>query len=90
MRREPEYLSDTESVLLYIARRLKEALALEEALTSAGIDYVVEVDQYVGGFVFQRARAGAFFYVRPESADAARHTMRARGFNPYEPQKGSA
>jgi len=90
MRREPEYLSDTEGILLYIARKLNEALTLEEALTSAGIDYVVEVDQYFSGFIFHRARAGAFFYVRPESADAARHTMRARGFHPYEPEKGSA
>lgn len=84
MRREPEFLEDCDAVLIYIARRLGEALQLEELLTTAGVDYVVEVDHYVGGFLFRRARAGAFFYVRPDSAGVARDLMARNGWRPFE------
>ncbi|MCS6953122.1 MAG: hypothetical protein RMK57_11490 [Bryobacterales bacterium] len=84
MRREPEFLDDCDAVLIYIARRLGEALRLEELLTTAGVDYVVEVDHYVGGFLFRRARAGAFFYVRPDAAPVARELMVRNGWRPFE------
>jgi hypothetical protein len=29
-------------------------------------------------------RAGAFFYVRPESVEAARDVMRRNGYRPFE------
>ncbi|MCL6507509.1 MAG: hypothetical protein K6T59_10820 [Bryobacteraceae bacterium] len=84
MRREPEFLEDCDAVLIYIARRLAEALQLEELLTTGGVDYVVEVDHYVGGFLFRRVRAGAFFYVRPDSAPVARDLMARNGWRPFE------
>jgi len=84
MRREPEFLEGKEVVLVYIAKRLNEALALEEALTTSGVDYVVEADEYVGGVIFRGARTGAFFYVAPGSAEAARQAMLRGGYKPLE------
>jgi hypothetical protein len=86
MRKEPEFFKNQEIELLYIAKKLGEALALEELLTSANVDYLVETDQYFGGFIFQRVRIGAFFYVRPGAAAPARLLMRANG---YKPQRAS-
>jgi len=40
--REPEFLKDRELSLIYVAKKLKEALALEQLLTEAGLDYLVE------------------------------------------------
>jgi hypothetical protein len=82
MRKEPEFFKDQEIELVYIAKKLREALALEELLTSANVDYLVETDQYFGGFIFQRVRIGAFFYVRPEAAEPARLLMRLNGYKP--------
>jgi hypothetical protein len=38
--------------LVYVAKRLKEALRLEELLTAAGLEYLVEPDKYRGGIIF--------------------------------------
>jgi hypothetical protein len=83
MRREPEFFKDHDIELLYIAKKLGEALALEDLLTSANVDYLVETDQYFGGFVFQRVRIGAFFYVQPGAAEPARQLMQAKGYKPH-------
>lgn len=85
MRRGPEFLEDQEGVLIYIARKLREALALEELLTASGVDYLVEADHYRGGFIFQTTRVGAFFYVRPDTAELARQLLARNGYRPYEP-----
>ncbi len=84
MKREPEFFGDREMALIYIARRLKEALALEAVLTEAAIDYAVEPDHYLGGVVFRRQRVGAFFYVAPEAESRARAVMRDKGYTPHE------
>ena len=84
MRQEPEFFEDRDLELLYIAKKLGEALALEELLTSANVDYLVETDQYFGGFIFQRVRIGAFFYVRPDAAKPARLLMQAKGYKPQQ------
>lgn len=84
MRREPEFFKDREIELLYIAKKLGEALALEELLTTANVDYLVETDQYFGGFIFQRVRIGAFFYVQPDSAARSRQLMQANGYKPHQ------
>jgi hypothetical protein len=86
MRREPEFFQDQEVELLYIAKKLREAMALEDLLTSANVDYLIETDQYFGGFIFQRVRVGAFFYVPALAAEPARQLMRANGNKPYEVQ----
>jgi hypothetical protein len=83
MKHDAEFFVDREAVLVYIAKRLKDALRLEQAFDAAGVDYGVEADEYKGGVVFQSARVGAFFYVLPESADAARAALTTAGFKPY-------
>ncbi|MCE5309959.1 MAG: hypothetical protein LLG20_20185 [Acidobacteriales bacterium] len=80
MRQDAAFFDDREPVLVYIAKRLKEALKLEDAFTKAGIDYAVEADLYTGGIIFRSQRTGAFFYVAEESAEAARNIMRENGY----------
>ena len=84
MRREADFFEDREMDLIYIARKLKEALRLESALTESGVDYAVETDKYSGGVIFRSERVGAFFYVLPESVDQARRVMREQGFRLQE------
>lgn len=84
MRREPDFFGDEELVLVYIAKRLEEALALEDLLTRAEIDYVVEADHYKGGVIFMRERVGAFFYVLPEAETRVRETMAGGGYKPFD------
>ena len=80
MRREPEFFEDREMDLVYIAKKLKEAQRLESIFDTAELDYFVEPDNYTGGVIFRSERVGAFFYVLPESAAAARSLMRENGF----------
>ena len=70
MRQPPEYFDDKDITLVHIASTLRGALKLERLLGEHAIDYAVETDQYVGGFLFRTSRTGAFFYV--EARDAAR------------------
>ena len=83
MRRDPDYFGEQELNLLYVAKKLKEALSLEKLLTDAGVDYLVEPDKYSGGVIFRSERVGAFFYVAPENDGAARSVMQRGGFEPY-------
>jgi hypothetical protein len=85
MKQDPDFFEGKEPSLIYIAKKLKEALALEEVLTKAGVEYGVEPDRYKGGFVFQTERVGAFFYVLEEAAETARQVLSAHGYKPYEP-----
>jgi hypothetical protein len=80
MRQEADFFGDREMDLVYIAKKLQEALRLESAFTESGVDYVVEPDRYSGGVIFRSERVGAFFYVLPETADQAREVMREHGF----------
>lgn len=80
MRRDPDFFEDREMDLIYIAKKLKEALRLETALTASGVDYAVETDKYSGGVIFRSERVGAFFYVLPESAEEARRILQEHGF----------
>ncbi len=84
MLREPDYFEDQELSLIYVAKKLKEALALEKLLTDTGLDYLVEPDRYSGGIIFRSERIGAFFYVAPGDEEQARLTMRQGGYKPYE------
>jgi len=86
VRQNPEFFGDQELELLYIAKKLALALEMERVLTAASIDYAVEVNYYVGGFLFKRERAGAFFYVRPADTQTAREAAVAAGFSPAELQ----
>ena len=80
MRREADFFEDREMDLVYIAKKLEEALRLESALTESGVDYAVETDKYSGGVIFRSERVGAFFYVLPEAAAQARLVMQQQGF----------
>jgi hypothetical protein len=72
MRREPDFFGeDVELVLVYVAKKLKEALAIENLFTESGLDYLVEPDTYSGGVIFRTQRTGAFFYVAPENQNVA-------------------
>jgi hypothetical protein len=84
MRQEPDFFNGHEPVLIYIARRLRDALRLESILSGAGVDYGVEADEYRGGIIFQHTRTGAFFYVRPDAAEVARRVMRDNGYRPVD------
>ena len=84
MRRDADFFEDRELDLIYIAKKLKDALRLESVLTEAGIDYAVEPDQYVGGVIFRSERVGAFFYVAPESAELVREVMHRNGFRIHQ------
>ncbi len=80
MRREAEFFGESELDLVYIAKKLNEALRLESALTESGVDYAVETDKYSGGVIFRSERMGAFFYVLPETLEQVREVMRQHGF----------
>ena len=82
MKQEANFFTGYEPALIYIAKKLKDALRLEEVFTLAGVDYGVEADEYRGGVIFRSTRVGAFFYVRPDSAEVAREIMRRHGFEP--------
>ncbi len=84
MKQDASYFNGKEPVLIYIAKKLRDALRLESIFTSAGLDYGVEADEYRGGVVFHSVRVGAFFYVLPEMVESAREIMRHNGYRPYE------
>jgi hypothetical protein len=84
MRREAEFFGDRDMDLIYIAKKLQEALRLESAFTDSGVDYAVEPDKYSGGVIFRSERVGAFFYVLPEAAEQARSVMQQHGFHFHE------
>jgi hypothetical protein len=86
MRREPEFFGDQDLSLVYIAKRLRDALGLETLLTTAGVDYLVEADHYQGGVVFRSQRVGAFFYVPPATLEATRQVLRDHGYRLLEPE----
>ncbi len=88
MRQEPEFFGEQELALVYVAKKLRDALRLEDLLTAAGVDYGVEADEYRGGIIFSSTRIGAFFYVLPETVAPAHDVMRQNGFKPFvEPAK---
>ena len=83
MKQDASYFDGKDPVLIYIAKRLKDALRLEGLFTEAGVDFGVEADEYRAGVIFRTVRAGAFFYVLPETVDAAHSVMRRNGYTPY-------
>lgn len=85
MRREHQYFGETELDLVYMAHRLRDALKIEGLLTAAGFDYMVETGTYVGGLLFKRELAGAFFYVAPDDRERVRELLVQNKYKPYEP-----
>lgn len=83
VKQDASYFENREPVLIYIGKKLKDSLRLEEIFTAANVDYGVEADEYRGGVIFRSVRAGAFFYVLPETAEIAFQVMRLNGYLPY-------
>jgi len=83
MKQDASYFEGKEATLIYIAKKLKEALLLESIFTSAGLDYGVEADEYKGGVIFRSVRVGAFFYVLPEAVGVAHDLLRRHGYKPF-------
>jgi hypothetical protein len=83
VKQDASFFEGKEPVLVYIAKRLKDALRLESVFEQAGVDYGVEADEYRAGVVFRTVRAGAFFYVLPETVESAHSLMVMHGYTPY-------
>jgi hypothetical protein len=83
MRQAPEYFGEEDLTLIYIAKKLKEALKLEKLLADSGFEYLVEPDKYRGGLIFVAERVGAFFYVAPKDTEAATKVLISAGYKPY-------
>lgn len=84
MRQNEEFFGEQELVLIYIAKRLREAKKIEGMFDAAELEYLVEPDSYRGGVLFVRELIGAFFYVADAQAEAARSCLRAASIKPYE------
>ena len=80
MRQPAEFFDDKEIALIHIAGTLRGALKLERLLTEHGVDYAVEADEYVAGFLLRRPRTGAFFYVEARHADSSAELLRRHRF----------
>ncbi len=89
MRQETAYFEDQELVLIYIAGRLKEALAVERVLDAGAVDYAVVPTPYMSGILFRSQRMGAFFYVTTHAEEQARALMRQNGFQPFKKNEES-
>jgi hypothetical protein len=86
LRLDAEDFDNQELELIYMARRLRDALRLETLLTDAGIDYLVETGTYTGGLLMRRDLTGAFFYVKPDIVGNARQLLLQNRYKPYEPE----
>jgi hypothetical protein len=84
MRREADFFGDQELVLVYMARRLRDALAVEKVLTEYSLDYAVETGPYQSGLLFRTTKVGAFFYVAPQEEERARALLLERRFKAYD------
>lgn len=84
MRRDPDFFTEEELPLLYMAKRLRDALRLEKLLTDSGVDYLVETGTYTGGLLLRRDLTGAFFYVSSADLADATELLRRNGYRPYE------
>ena len=85
MRRKADFFGEAELTLVYLARALRDALKLEDALTAGGIDYMVETGAYSSGFLIRRELTGAYFYVSPSDEARTRELLLAKGFKPQPP-----
>lgn len=75
---ESDDLHDPEPV--FIAGSLRAARNVEEWLTTAGVDYSVEVEPIGRSLLFGSVRMGAAFYVAASQAAYCRQQLTAAGF----------
>jgi hypothetical protein len=74
---EPEHIRDPEPV--FVGRSLRLALRAEEWLTTAGIDYAVQIESVGQSFLFRTERMGAVIYVTAGQAVYCREHLTAAG-----------
>lgn len=74
---EPDDLAQPERV--FIAATLRLALQAEELLTTRGVDYAVEVEEYTRSFLFGTPRNAAVFYVASGQAAYCRVELQSAG-----------
>jgi hypothetical protein len=86
VRRDPDFFQDRQLTLVYIAKKLRESLAVEKVLADAGVEFCVEVDYYTGGVIFRSQRAGAFFYVDFSERAAAERALTGGRYLPQPPE----
>jgi hypothetical protein len=82
MRCEPDSFGDKELILVYVARRLRDALAVEKIFDAGNLDYTVEPAPYQSGLLFRSTKIGAFFYVLPQEEHHAHALLLAHGRAP--------
>ena len=87
MRREADFFREQELDLVYMARTLRDSLKLEDILTEAGIDYLVETGSYTAGLLMKRELTGAFFYVSPENCNYVKEILLRNRYKPYVEDK---
>lgn len=74
-----EDLNEPEKV--FVAASLRVAKRAEDALTQAGIQYAVEVEEIGRTLLFRSVRMGAVFYVAASQAAYCRQYLPAAGFD---------
>jgi hypothetical protein len=74
---EPEDLRDPEQI--FVAGSLRVARRAEEWLTTAGVDYAVQVEEFGRSILFGTVRMGAVFYVNATQAAHCRQQLTAAG-----------
>ena len=84
MRRPPEAFEEQDLTLLHVARKLRDALRLEQLLTDAGLDYLVEAGRALPRARCSRASAWArsSHLVVASYGDASAACCAAAGFTP--------
>jgi hypothetical protein len=83
MRQEADFFTEPELKLIYLARTLRDSLKLEDILTKAGIDYLVETGPYTAGFLIKRDLTGVYFYVAPDVELSTREILVANKYKPF-------
>ncbi len=84
MRREPDFFGEKELVLVYMAKRLKHALAVEKLFDECGLDYALETAPYQSGLLFRSTKIGLLFYITPEEETRVRRLLSERGYKAYD------
>ena len=80
MRRDPDFFGETELVLVYMAKRLKHALAIEKIFDEGGVDYFLETGSYLSGLLFRTSKVGVYFYTTAPDEKHALALLAACGF----------
>ncbi len=84
VRREPDFFGDQELVLIFAARRLRDAIAVEQIFDDGGVDYVLETAPYESGLVFRSTKIGVFFYIPSQESGRASELLGNRGYKSYD------